>query len=180
MVARCWGRFDGPMSGQLPATRATIKALPTDHPPSCLSSWLRLMPIGAPLRSPWHRFDIVGEPSIKGERSDAQCVGARFIAPQGQGKAGHIPPVHQQHPILNRTKLKIRAKTFNKYVIILLRYPAREQGNLQQGDTACLYPGITSNEHVKIASTRCLIIQQHHHSNTAVFSDNSLSRRYLI
>ncbi len=29
MVARCWGRFDGPMSGQLPATRATIKALPT-------------------------------------------------------------------------------------------------------------------------------------------------------
>jgi hypothetical protein len=44
MVARCWGRFDGPMSGQLPATRATIKALPTQppsplriiRPPACL------------------------------------------------------------------------------------------------------------------------------------------------
>jgi hypothetical protein len=36
----------------LPSPRATMKVAPTDHPASCLSSWLRVMRIGLLSRSP--------------------------------------------------------------------------------------------------------------------------------
>jgi hypothetical protein len=52
MVARGWGvqtvHFaHSKEQGHSHPRRVTIKVTPTEHPASCLSSWLRLMPITA-------------------------------------------------------------------------------------------------------------------------------------
>src|SRR5438552_8904431 len=55
----CAARSSRSQQGRGPRShprRVTMKVTPTDHRASCLSSWLRLMPIGVPLRSPWHRY----------------------------------------------------------------------------------------------------------------------------
>src|SRR6266700_726207 len=70
----------GPLWPPAPGTRATRAAIKAPTPPNTTP---------APSEPNFLQKNTGGELSINGERSDAECVGARFIAPWGW--VGHPP-----------------------------------------------------------------------------------------